>query len=149
MNGEKSHLFLNVFIKLSSYDKLLENLFAQSVSATSTSTESSASALTPSQPVWTSWKSTFDKFDKKWKQIIYAINLFFASCAIVLVTHIIQLFKKQKLFEIFIILSLGVLIYYYALKNPLNISKKMPTYLLLIICIGLNQLPAFYQACQS
>ena len=107
MNGEKSHLFLNVSIKLSSYDKLLTNLFAQSVSATST--ESSASALTPSQPVWTSWKSTLDKFDKKWKQIIYAIYLFFASCAIVLVTHIIQLFKKQKPFEIFIILSLGVL----------------------------------------
>lgn len=122
---------------LSSYDKLLTNLFAQSVSAKST--ESSASALTPSQPVWTSWKSTFDKFDKKWKQIIYAIYLIFASCAIVLVTHIIQLFKEQKPFDIFIILSLGVLIYYYALKNPLNISKKMPTYFLLIICIGLNQ----------
>jgi hypothetical protein len=135
-----------IFI-LSSNDKLLTNLLAQSVSAIST--ELSASVLTPSQPVWTSWKSIFDKFDKKWKQIIYAINLFFASCAIVLVTHIIQLFKKQKLFEIFIILSLGVLIYYYALKNPLNISKKMATYLLLIICIGLNLLPAFYQECQS
>ena len=95
------------------------------------------------------WKRTFLKFDSIWKKIIYAFYLLMASCFFVLLTHVISIIRKKEPFDFFIILSLIVIIYYYGLKNPLNISKKFPTYILLIVCIGLNQFPALFQVLQD
>ena len=75
------------------------------------------------------------------KNNLCCFNLLMASCFFVLLTHVISIIRKKEPIDFFVRLSLVVLIYYYGLKNPLNISKKVPTYLLLIVCIGLNKFP--------